>query len=76
MSCDKCDGELYQREDDQSDVVSKRINVYFKETEPVVEHYRKKAKLVEIDGGVSIENVAANLDKALLSWDGKEHKLR
>lgn len=67
MSCDKCDGELYQRKDDQSDVVAKRISVYFKETEPVVEHYRKRAKLVEIDGGVSIEDVADNLDKALLS---------
>ena len=66
VSCDKCGGELYQREDDRPDVVSKRINVYFKETEPVVEHYRKKANLVEIDGAVSIEDVATKLDKALL----------
>ena len=49
-SCDRCGGELYQREDDKPESVKKRIQVYREETEPVVQYYRRAGKLREIDG--------------------------
>jgi len=65
-SAGKCDidgSELYQREDDKVETVARRINVYFDQTAPLVDYYRTRNKLVEIDGTQPIENVT----KALLS---------
>ncbi len=55
--CDRCGGELYQREDDKAEAVQKRIVVYFTETEPLVDYYMSAGKLEEIDGEGSIEEV-------------------
>jgi adenylate kinase len=51
--CDRCGGELYQRADDNTATIKKRLEVYLKETSPLVEYYKKAGKLVEIasDGG-------------------------
>ncbi|AUV82698.1 adenylate kinase [Salinigranum rubrum] len=48
--CDACGGELVQRDDDSEDTVRERLRVYYENTEPVVEHYRERGELVEIDG--------------------------
>jgi adenylate kinase len=48
--CDRCGGELYQRPDDNVDTVKKRLEVYFKETSPLIDYYEKEGKLLEIDG--------------------------
>ncbi len=46
--CDKCGGQLYQRPDDTSDVIKARIDVYERQTQPILRHYKeKKVKLVE-----------------------------
>jgi adenylate kinase len=63
--CDKCGGQLYQRDDDKPDAVRKRLQVYAKETEPLVDYYRNKGILVEVDGGRSIEEVGSALIEAL-----------
>ena len=55
--CDACGGELYQREDDTAEVVANRIQVYDRETRPVVEYYRAAGKLREIDGEASVQIV-------------------
>ena len=55
--CDACGGELYERDDDKAEVVSKRIQVYGDETEPVVEFYRRRGTLREIDGEATIDAV-------------------
>ena len=55
--CDRCDGELYQREDDRPEAVANRLDVYETHTAPLVEHYRRGGALVEIDGGGSIDDV-------------------
>jgi len=48
--CDKCGGELYQREDDRPEVIRERLKVYEKQTQPLIEYYRKKkAKFVTIE---------------------------
>jgi adenylate kinase len=63
--CDQCDGELYQRSDDQPETVRRRLGVYFRDTAPLVEYYRQGGKLVEVDGGQSIEAVGRALKEAL-----------
>ena len=48
--CDSCSGELYQREDDNEEVIQNRMLNYEKSTIPVIEFYKNKGKYVEIDG--------------------------
>lgn len=48
-TCDKCNGALVQRKDDEEETVRKRVQVYKEETSPVIEHYRKKKVLTDID---------------------------
>ena len=59
--CDQCGGELYQREDDRPETVRRRLEVYFQQTAPLIEYYRARGKLVEIDGDKSVEEVAKGL---------------
>lgn len=61
--CDIDGGELYQREDDRLEVVSERIRVYLADTVPVVEYYRERGILREIDGTRDIESVATEIER-------------
>jgi adenylate kinase len=63
--CDIDGSELYQRDDDKAATVARRIEVYLKETAPLVEHYRAQGKLVEIDGTQGIAEVTAALLQAI-----------
>ena len=47
--CDKCGGELYQRDDDKEETILRRLDVYRNQTEPLIDHYRKKGILIELD---------------------------
>jgi len=47
--CDKCGNKLIQRKDDEEETVRKRIQVYREETSPLIEHYKKKRVITEID---------------------------
>ena len=62
---DQCEGELYQRPDDTSDAVRQRIQVFAKQTEPLVEYYTAKGILVEIDGEQDITEVKQSLVAAV-----------
>lgn len=59
--CDKCGGELYQRDDDKENVVRERFKVYRKNTEPLIEYYKKKGILFDVDGTKDIEKVKAEI---------------
>jgi len=59
--CDLDGSELYQRDDDKSETVLHRIAVYFKQTAPLIEYYRKCGLLTEVDGAQEIEKVTASL---------------
>ena len=48
--CDKCNGELYQREDDKPAAIKERLRVYGEKTEPLVNYYMKKGILADVDG--------------------------
>jgi adenylate kinase len=63
--CDVDGGELYQREDDSIDVARKRLQVYFEQTQPVVDYYRARGVLVEVNGEQSIEGVSEELVGAI-----------
>jgi adenylate kinase len=63
--CDFDGSELYQREDDKADTVTRRIRVYLDQTKPLIEYYRDRGVLIEVDGTQSIEQVAGELLAAL-----------
>jgi adenylate kinase len=55
--CDFDGSELYQREDDKPATVANRIQVYTQQTAPLIEYYRQRGVLVELDGSQPIETV-------------------
>jgi adenylate kinase len=60
-TCDVDGSELYQREDDKAETVKNRIRVYFEQTTPLIEYYRRKGVLAEIDGAKPIDDVTKEL---------------
>jgi adenylate kinase len=63
--CDRCGGELYQREDDTEQTAKKRLDVYFAQTMPLIEYYAKAGKLMEVNGEQGIEAVGKDMITAL-----------
>ena len=53
--CDQCDGEIYQRDDDLPETVHKRLQVYQRQTEPLISYYRDKGLLASFDGQEPVE---------------------
>lgn len=68
--CDRCGGELYQREDDRPETVRARLNGQ-KPPAELLDHYRAAAKLVEIDGMRPVEEVTAELLRAVDAGAGE-----
>ena len=48
--CDKCSGQLYQREDDKPEAVKERLNVYKEQTEPLINYYNEKGLIIDVNG--------------------------
>ena len=63
--CDACGGDLYQRADDREEAIRNRLAVYQKQTQPVLDYYKKKGVLIDIDGTGGIEEIAADIRAAL-----------
>jgi adenylate kinase len=63
--CDYDGSELYQRDDDKAETVTRRIQVYFEQTAPLISYYREAGKLTEINGAQSIDEVTNTLLEAL-----------
>jgi len=63
--CDRCGGELYQRADDNEETVKKRLDVYFAETSPLIDYYKKAGKLLEVDGVGAVSEVSQRMMAAL-----------
>ena len=63
--CDRCGGELVIRKDDQPETVRERLVTYHEQTEPLVEFYRQRGKLVDIHDQGSIEETNAYILKML-----------
>ena len=63
--CDRCGGELYQRRDDEEETVANRLKVYENQTAPLVDYYRRRSLLREIDGVGPVNEIRARMIKAL-----------
>ncbi|MCL1950840.1 MAG: adenylate kinase [Turicibacter sp.] len=63
--CDKCGGELYQRQDDNEETVGNRLEVYVKQTKPLLDYYSEAGNLVNINGQQSIDLVFADIQTVL-----------
>lgn len=59
--CDKCSGELYQRSDDTAEKVGTRLDEYMNKTAPLLDFYRSKELLLEVNGEDEIDTVTSNL---------------
>jgi adenylate kinase len=64
--CDVCGGELLQRADDREEAVKNRLNVYKKQTQPLINYYEKQGILVSLDGTKGIDKVYEDI-KAILA---------
>ncbi len=63
--CDKCSGELYQRDDDNEATVSNRLKVYDSQTKPLIDYYQGKSLLRPVDGVGAIDDIFGRV-KAVL----------
>ncbi|MBI0295566.1 adenylate kinase [Streptomyces sp. PRKS01-29] len=63
--CDVCGGELYQREDDSEETVRKRLEVYHRETEPIIDYYKAKGLVVTISALGKVSEVTQRAMDAL-----------
>jgi adenylate kinase len=68
--CDRCGGELFQREDDRAETVAERLRVYARDTAPLVDYYGAQGKLVGIDATGPVEDVTVRAIDALRSYGG------
>jgi len=59
--CGEDGGELYQREDDKPETVRQRLAVYMSQTSPLIEYYREREILMDVNGDQSIENVGETI---------------
>lgn len=69
--CDRCGGELYQREDDQRETARRRLEVYFEQTTPVIDYYRSLGVLDEIDGSRDIAAVRESIVRSVRRRQGE-----
>jgi adenylate kinase len=63
--CDRCGGQLYQRDDDKPETIKNRLEVYQKETAPLIDYYKKAGKLAEVVSEGGPENVNKKIISAL-----------
>jgi adenylate kinase len=63
--CDRCGGELYQREDDSEDTVARRLDVYARQTAPLLDYYRDRGLLRTIRGDGTMPTVRAAIREAV-----------
>jgi len=63
--CDKCGGPLYTRPDDTLESITNRLDVYKKQTEPLISYYRKKELLKNVDSSKSPEDTMSQIRKVL-----------
>src|SRR5919205_1031429 len=68
--CDRCGGELFQRDDDKAETVAERLRVYARDTAPLVDYYGTQGKLVGIDATGPVEDVTVRAIDALRSYGG------
>ena len=59
--CDECGGALYQREDDQPETIRRRLEVYYRQTSPLIAYYKDRRLLREIDGEGTVDEITERI---------------
>lgn len=59
--CDVCGGELYQRSDDTPEAVERRLNIYYEQTEPILQHYARAGLVLDVNGDRPIPEVTDSI---------------
>ncbi len=65
--CDRCGGELYQRDDDREEVIAQRLVVYSEQTKPLLAYYQDKPGFFKLDASGEMQSVYAALKQAVRS---------
>jgi len=63
--CDECNSELIQRNDDHKEIIQNRLEVYMKQTFPILERYEKKGLVHNISGELEIDQIPAEVERVL-----------
>jgi adenylate kinase len=63
--CDRCGGELYQRDDDQEEAIRARLKTYENQTQPLIDYYRKEGVLRSVEGRGDVKEVYARIRAAM-----------
>ena len=61
--CDKCGGELYQRDDDKQESILHRMDVYREQTEPLINYYKSKGKITDLDASIETDILLGEFKK-------------
>ena len=61
--CDKCGGELYQRDDDKQESILHRMDVYREQTEPLINYYKGKGKITDLDASIETDILLGEFKK-------------
>jgi adenylate kinase len=64
--CDRCGGELFQRDDDLAETVRHRLDVYAEQTSPLIQFYEGRGQLVVVDAIGTVEDVTERAITALV----------
>ena len=62
--CDRCGGELYQREDDRAETVRRRLEVFARQTAPLLDYYRQRNLLTTVAGEGPIDSIRQAIRRA------------
>ena len=69
--CEACGAVLIQREDDRPATVTRRLRVYFEETAPLVDYYRDRGTLLEVDGNAPVDVVTQSIEERLAEGESR-----
>ena len=63
--CPTCGGDVYQREDDKAEVITRRLEVYAEQTAPIISFYRNEGLLISVSAVGKVEDITAHAISAL-----------
>jgi adenylate kinase len=69
--CDRDGAELFQREDDRPESISRRMEIYRRETAPLIDYYEREGLLRPIDGNAPPQEVERQIDREMARLNGK-----
>ena len=65
VKCPRCEGEMYQRDDDKPETISKRLDTYQNQTQPLIDYYESHGILKSVDGNRPVDEVYVDVKKVL-----------